>query len=380
MNEKINCMIITWNFPPKTGGMENLVYNIYKSTQSFADVLVIAPKSFNNDKNVISPKKFSGLIFFLFFSIYAGIKYSNKGSVIIGGSFLVAPVVLLVGYLKRCKKTCYVHGLDLTYKSKVYQLMLRLFLRRLDHIFANSNNTMNIALDKGFPKNKISIINPFIKDSVFYKIQSCNNSKLLKDSFGLGSKKVLLSVGRLTKRKGLSKFIENCFRFLVEKDDDVVLLISGDDPAESLMHKDGEKAKIIHLINKYDLHKNIKMMGYTDFETLVKMYNICDIFIFPGISVPGDVEGFGMVALEAAAAGKMTIGFDIGGFSDAVEHNVSGVLIPESNYNLMLKNLQIYLNNLNETVVYGDRGRDRVEKYFSSSFFKKKWKKHLLEL
>jgi phosphatidylinositol alpha-1,6-mannosyltransferase len=380
MIKKYNHIIITWNFPPKKGGMENLIYNIYKNTQTFSDVLVIAPKDLKNDNNVISPKKFYNIIFFMLFAVYAGIKYSKSQSILIGGSFLVAPVIWIVGKLKKCKKTCYVHGLDLTYKSTFYQLVLKLIIKRLDYIFANSKNTMNIAIKKGCKKNKISIIHPFISDNVFNKIKYSKDLKIFKKFLGVDSKKILLCVGRLTERKGIPPFIENCFRFLVEKDKDLLLLISGEEPLEALVHKEGEKNRIITLIDKYDLHKNVKLLGYTDFDTLIKLYNLCDIFIFPGINVPDDVEGFGMVAIEASIAGKMTVAFDVGGISDAVEHNVSGILIPELDYKLMRESLEYYLANFDERQNLEKKSIKRAHNFFNTRFFLKKWKKILSNL
>ena len=54
--------------------------------------------------------------------------------------------------------------------------------------------------------------------------------------------------------------------------------------------------------------------------------------MFPLIDTPGDVEGFGMVAVEAAAHGTPTVAFDCGGVGDAVVDGENGLLVPAGDY------------------------------------------------
>ena len=64
-----------------------------------------------------------------------------------------------------------------------------------------------------------------------------------------------------------------------------------------------------------------------DDATLDALYRSADLHVFPVRDLPGDVEGFGMVALEAAARGMPTLGYAVGGVPDAVEHGVTGALV-----------------------------------------------------
>lgn len=377
---KKKVLIITWNFPPKTGGMENFIFNVFKSLSDIADVRVIAPEAdFKDTSNIMRPSK-KGLFYFYFFGFFYGLKElkKNKDMMILGGSFLVAPLVWILGKISGSKKTCYVHGLDLTYNSIFYQAIVRMFISKLDLIFANSRNTKLIALSKKAPQEKVLVIPPFISDSFLGEMDRLKlKTNEFRSEFGINDKVVVLSVGRLTKRKGIAEFLENCFRVAVEKKKDLVFIIAGDEPKEALVHRAGEKEKILKIIKKYNLENNVFLLGYQTDEEIKKLYHMCDIFIFPVIDVPGDIEGFGIVALEAAVAGKMAIGTRSGGIPDAIEDKYSGILVNSGDYEKMCEKLLYYSNHKDEREKLGLKAYNRVKTEFLYKSVIKKWKKIL---
>jgi phosphatidylinositol alpha-1,6-mannosyltransferase len=148
-------------------------------------------------------------------------------------------------------------------------------------------------------------------------------------------KKYLLSVGRLTERKGLVPFIENCFLKISSESNDVCLVIVGDEPRNAMYHKPGYKRRIKECLRTLNLQDRVALTGWVNNEQLLSLYQNCEALVFPVLSFEDDVEGFGMVAIEAAAAGRPTVAFDIGGISDAVMNNETGILIPPGHYEEM---------------------------------------------
>ncbi|MBA7672762.1 GDP-mannose-dependent alpha-(1-6)-phosphatidylinositol monomannoside mannosyltransferase [subsurface metagenome] len=97
-----------------------------------------------------------------------------------------------------------------------------------------------------------------------------------------------------------------------------------------------------------------------------KYYSASDVFIMPSREIgEKDIEGFGLVFLEANACGKPVIGGKSGGISDAVADGVSGILVDPLNVDEISQALITLLSNRELAVKLGSQGRKRVEEQFS---------------
>jgi phosphatidylinositol alpha-1,6-mannosyltransferase len=248
--------------------------------------------------------------------------------VVVGGSGLVGPVVVLLSKILRAKSIILVHGLDIVVDSRIYQTLFLPFLRRSDLIVSNSRNTTRLAVECGIARERIVIINPGvdIPDDPMSQMEA-------KELLGLQSKTVLLSVGRLIPRKGLPEFVSKCFGKLALEDSDIQLIIVGTEP-ENALNKTGRSVlqELQSAIQAHGLHEQVQLLGRVSEEKLAQLYSAADVFVFPLKQTSGDVEGFGMVSIEAAAHGTPTVAFDCGGVEDAIEDGASGFLVPSGDY------------------------------------------------
>jgi phosphatidylinositol alpha-1,6-mannosyltransferase len=72
----------------------------------------------------------------------------------------------------------------------------------------------------------------------------------------------------------------------------------------------------------------VRLLGKLPGEMLAAAYRAADIFVMPNVAVRGDMEGFGLVALEAAASGLPVVASDLEGITAAVHHERNGLLVP----------------------------------------------------
>lgn len=327
-------MLVTRNFPPLTGGMERLVYELYLRLAEQHDCALVGPKGCKehiDSDAVVREARVSPTPIFLCLSLFKGMWLKlgcGRPEVVIGGSGLVAPVVILLAKLFGAKSIVLVHGLDIVVDSRAYQRLFVPFLRRADLIICNSQNTARLALDRGVRRERIEVINPGV---TLPKDPMSHDSA--KKSLGLEGKTVLLSVGRLIPRKGLAEFLATTFRDLAARDADTLLLIAGSEAKDALNRRGRSVLECIEAaIESNGLGNQVRLLGRVDDDKLQRLYAAADVFVLPLVAVHGDVEGFGMVSIEAAAFGTPTVAFDCGGVGDAVSNGKNGYLVPAQNY------------------------------------------------
>ena len=127
---------------------------------------------------------------------------------------------------------------------------------------------------------------------------------------------MLLTVGRLVKRKGAAWFVEHVMTKLAEKNICYFIVGGGED-----------RERIQSLIEKYHLSRKVRLLGRVSEQELNSLYVNGDVFVMPNIPVKNDMEGFGIVAVEAALAGLVVVASAIEGIKDAVIDGKNGFLM-----------------------------------------------------
>ena len=178
---------------------------------------------------------------------------------------------------------------------------------------------------------------------------------------------MLLSVGRITERKGLTQFIHNVMPEIIKIFPDIYFAIIGDEASMALKHKKGVTSKVQTAIHSIMAEDNIALLGSVNDETLSQAFFAADALVFPVLDLPGDVEGFGMVAIEAAAHGLPTVAFNAGGVPDAVKEEISGHLLDAQDYQSMTRRVIDLLHNRYDQARI-DKCRTFAETFSWSSF------------
>lgn len=348
-------LIITRNLPPLVGGMERLNWHMADELSKSAEVKLIGPKG----SAALKPEQVSlteaplkplplFLLVTLFKALWLAIRW--KPDVILAGSGLTAPIAWLASKLCGARSAAYLHGFDITVKDKLYQRLWVPTFRKIDRIIVNSTPTKGLAFAAGVPERKISIVYPGV--SLPEAPQPAENIKEFKEQHGLTDKKILLSVGRLTTRKGLREFVELALPAIVHAEPQAILVVIGEAPKDSLGAGIQTVESIQAQAERSGVAGHIKFLGViTDKKLLATAYEAADVHVFPVQHIPDDPEGFGMVAIEAAAHGVPTTAFATGGIIDAVLHGGSGFLADKNDYTTfskyVLQLLQLPLDRAN---------------------------------
>lgn len=361
-------LVITWNYPPRQGGMEQLLASVCGGLSQLRRVSVITAHADQNyaagNETVLRPAA-PGLVRFFLFAFAKGaalLRGDRTVQVVFGGSVLVTPIVLLLARWFGRRAVLQAHGLDLIYRSWIYQLCVVRWLRYTDRVIANSRHTAQLAERKGVPPDVIAVIPPGVDCQRFEVVE---NAEALKQARGLAGRKIILFVGRLARRKGVGEFIERSLIHLVKQLPEVCFVIAGANPGESLTHRDDVAGAIRQSIERHELASHVRLLGAVSDAELAALYALCDVLVLPVLDLDSDVEGFGMVALEAAAAGKPVVATRCGGIPDAIEDGQSGILVEPGNYPALTAALVSLLTDSTMAKAMGERGRRRASEEFS---------------
>jgi len=155
--------------------------------------------------------------------------------------------------------------------------------------------------------------------------QSLENSRLnIRKKYNIPENAiVILSVGRLVKRKGFGRVIDN-LNLLLNQSLDVHYIICGRGKMKSELEQKASQLKV---------SERVHFAGFVPDADLASYYAASDIFAMLTFfdTQSASIEGFGIVYAEAGYFGKPVIASRIGGVEDAVHHQENGLLVsPDS--------------------------------------------------
>jgi len=215
----------------------------------------------------------------------------------------------------------YVHGEETNYGMQSRELgwMMRRVLASARLVVANSHNTAAILREQwSVPAEQIEVLHPGVDVQEF---TPTTDSGALRRKLGWQGRRVLLTVGRLQARKGHDHLIR-ALPAIREQIPEVHYAIAGEGE---------ERPRLESLVNRLDLQRHVQWLGELTDQELVESYQACDLFVLPNREIDGDIEGFGMVLLEAQSCGKPVIAGDSGGTAETMHIPHTGKVIDCTN-------------------------------------------------
>lgn len=331
----MNILIWTVDYKPTKGsGIATLVYYLAKYLhQEENKVVVFAPKvkgykEFDKQQNFTTYRFVNTLflreIFSLIYLPYI-LKKERIDAVICSLWFPNGLIFILFKKIMRVSYYVFAHGADImenikfhpSFKHRIRSKMKYLkkaTFKNCTKIFAISSYTKNILIAQGVKASKIAVINPGVDPNF---LSSKERFKEKREEYL--NKKIVLTVTRLDFYKGVDTVIKIMPEILKECPETVYLIVG----------KGPEEDNLKEIVHKLNLDKQVIFLGEVSDEQLIYYYNICDIFIMVSKEMKdaGEVEGFGIVYLEAQVCGKPVIAGRCSGAIDAIIEGRTGFLV-----------------------------------------------------
>lgn len=354
-------LFITNDFPPRPGGIQTFVYEIVARFNP-ESVVVLASDWANSDefdagldykvvraktKVLLPTKKTLSLAAQL-------IAEHNIDQVVFGAS---APLGLLAKPLRKLgikKIIAFTHGHEVGWaKTPLTKSLLRRIAKDVDSLTYLTAYT-KAGILKGLPKNtesKMYQLLPGVDTQLFNPSNKVAGAQIRAD-LGFADRPTIVSVSRLMARKGHDQLIK-AVPEISKSIPGVALVIVGDGKYRKSLQK---------LVRKLKLTNDVYFSGKVPYVDLPNWYAVGDVFAMPCRTrmANWDVEGLGIVYLEASATGLPVVAGDSGGAPEAVIPGKTGYVVGGRDSKMLIKQLIALLSDENLRVELGQNGRDWV--------------------
>ncbi len=329
-------LLVTSQFPPAFGGVETHLYNFAKRLNP-AKLLVLASEqenagNFDKKQNYqtiraefLYPSKWIWPQWLpLLKKIKQLVKQEKIEHILAGQVLPVGTAAMIAAQTFDISYSVYTYALDieLPKQNPRHRHTLKKVLGNASRIFTISEDTKRRIRELDIPEKKIIKITPGLDLAEFLPPASrlAEQTEQLRQRYNLAGKKVILTIGRLVARKGQDTVIQ-ALPAILKEEPLAHYVIAGGGEFESRLKK---------LVRQLNLSDHVTFTGKFRDEEKAAWYNLCDIFaMISRVEQKTDIEGFGIVYLEANALGKPVVAGRSGGVEDAVIGNQTGLLVQD---------------------------------------------------
>jgi len=329
-------LFTTW-LSQTAGGIENMCYNVFMYLRKTHDVkaysLLVDQRELLSEDVFYASTSRRTVPFLQYIREYRNQNKKESFDVNIAMHVATGVVPLIIKLFYKTPYIVCVYAKEINYyETVIHRIIYTIVLRHALHIIAISHYTASLCDER--LANKISIIHPGLNEKIVLEagnVSSYENNKAEVNLF---------TIGRLVKRKGVDTTI-----FAVKE------LINAGYNVRYTIAGDGEYAdELKKLVASLYLSENIIFLGRISEEEKSKRFSECDIFVMPSYEIPEDneIEGFGIVYIEANAFGKLVVAGNSGGISDAVKNDITGYMVDGTNPNAVKNAIVEYLSKTDD--------------------------------
>ena len=319
-------LFVTNDFGPRAGGIETFVHGLIERFPNGSVIVYTSQQGDTTEYDSNWLRQYGVKVIRdrskmllpsprVIFNVRKVIASNAPQSLVFGAA---APLALMGKFLRVPKKVALTHGHEVWWaKVPPFNLLMRIIGNSVDHLTYLGSFTRT-EISKALSAraaNAMVHIAPGIDTDKFKPVDATQ----LRNDLGLAQKEVIVSVGRLVPRKGQDQLVKALPEILKKRPDTHLLFVGT-----------GSYQKVLeNLIAERALQNHVTFVGRVFYEELQNYICVGDIFAMPSRSrfAGLEVEGLGIVYLEASACGLPVLGGDSGGAPDAVIPGVTGLIV-----------------------------------------------------
>lgn len=325
-------LFISHKYPPSTGGMEKFSFELVSQFET---------KPIKIHKLIYNPTESKLMWFLLLRKRVKKLLAEHKNIKLIHlNDGLMSAFCLWLKKEHDVKVVATIHGLDIVFPLGIFQKKIVPQFNLYDKLICVSNATKTECKNRGISEDKLAVILNGVDNVSTINEHKEEVSSILKKHNIPENKNILVGLGRPVKRKGYSWFLENVMPKLTN---DFIFILMGPKGKyndrlwkkivpysilkniELMFGLGSDEMNLRDVMSKYP--NNIFRTGYLTTYEIKSLFQISGIFIMPNIKVDNDMEGFGLVALEACLQDCIVLASNIEGITDAIKHGQNGYLL-----------------------------------------------------
>lgn len=350
-------LLVTLEYPPSVGGVATYYEHLVRELPQDSISLL------HNNNDALLFRRLWPRWMKALWSTWRTIRREGIECLLVGHILPLGTVALILHKLTGIPYIVMTHAMDVTLPfseegSLRKQKLVKQILKHASAVTTVSQFTKQHLITLDVPESRIHIVSPCPHITPEAFPVTVDEVLAFDKEHQLDGKRVILSVGRLVERKGVDRVIE-AMATIKTQHPNAIYVIAGNGKYAYELKK---------IVERLSLQKYVQFVGKLSDQALAKWYQRCDLFIMPSRQLSNrDVEGFGIVYLEANSFGKPVIGGKSGGIADAVTHEETGLLVDPNNVAEIAAAIDRLLTDASLATRLGNQGMQRVRTQFQWS-------------
>jgi len=325
--------MISSEFPPGPGGIGNHAHNLALNLFRLGwEIAVVSPQAYASGKEIEEFNRAQPINVTRVPTGRGGLREAScrtriafrlackqRPDVLLGTGRSGAWIASAIGAVRRIPAVAVAHGSEFGIREGIPGALNRWAFERANAVVAVSNFTREIVQKAGIRARRIEVI-PNAANHLRFVLLHESECEAFREKMGFNGAPILLTVGRVSERKG-QEVVIRALPHILRKVPQAHYLMIG---LPSL------KQELTMLAQNLGVGDRIHFLDRVAEQELVRWVNCCDVFLMTSRTISdGDCEGFGIAVIEAALCGKPAVVSGQSGLTEAIQAGTTGIAVPQ---------------------------------------------------